>query len=101
MARERNIDLKRNETLKKEGGVGKQKGLLQVLWERGWIDESNLQEYQDFSLDVLMASCLDFANEIPCQACWRRDQVCLGLCKGLVSSSTLNFKETQKNSMNL
>ncbi len=49
---------------------------MQVLWERGWIDESNLQEYQvlqkddegevidDFSLDVLMASCLDFADEI-------------------------------------
>jgi hypothetical protein len=76
MARERNIDLKRNETSKKEGWVGKQKGLLQVLWERGWIDESNLHEYQvlrkddegevidDFSLDVLMASCLDFADEI-------------------------------------
>jgi hypothetical protein len=76
MAGERNIDLKRNETSKKEGWVGKQKGLMQVLWERGWIDESNLQEYQvlrkddegevidDFSLGVLMASCLDFADEI-------------------------------------
>jgi hypothetical protein len=43
MAREQNIDLRRNETLmKEEGWVGKQKGLLQVLWERGWIDESNL-----------------------------------------------------------
>jgi hypothetical protein len=31
MACERNIDLKRNETLKKEGWLGKQKGLLQVL----------------------------------------------------------------------
>jgi hypothetical protein len=49
---------------------------LQVLWERGWIDESNIDEYKvirkdddgevmdDFSLEVLMASCLDFANEI-------------------------------------
>jgi hypothetical protein len=70
------MDLKRNETLKKEGWVGMQKGSLQVLWERGWIDEGNLQEHQvprkddegevidDFSLDVLMASCLDFAEEI-------------------------------------
>jgi hypothetical protein len=46
MARKRNIDLKWNETLKREGWVGKQKGLLQVFWEHGCIDESNLQEYQ-------------------------------------------------------
>ncbi len=71
MAHERNYDMKRNETLKKERWVGKEKGLLQVLWERGWIDKTNLQEYQeviqkydegkaidDFSLEVLMASCL-------------------------------------------
>jgi hypothetical protein len=68
--------LKQNETLKREGWIGKQKGSLQVLWECGLIDESSLQEYQvlqkyddgelidDFSLEILMASCLDFADEI-------------------------------------
>ena len=58
------------------GLVGKQKGLLQVLWERGWIDESRLVNYEiikkydtgavdeELSLRCLMDSCLDFANEI-------------------------------------
>ena len=59
------------------GWVGKQKGLLQVLWERGWIDESRLDDYaiikkddadgavdEELSLQCLMESCLDFANEI-------------------------------------
>ena len=50
--------------------------MLQVLWERGWIDERYFSEYRkisrddngeiidDRSLVILMASCLDFANEI-------------------------------------
>jgi hypothetical protein len=60
------------------GWVGKQKGLLQVLWERGWIDESSLDDYaiikkddadgavdEELSLlQCLMESCLDFGNEI-------------------------------------
>ena len=58
------------------GWVGKQKGLLQVLWERGWIDESRLDDYaiikkdyagavdEELSLQCLMESCLDFANEM-------------------------------------
>jgi hypothetical protein len=59
------------------GWVGKQKGLLQVLWERRWIDESRLDDYTiirkddahgavdlELSLQCLMESCLDFANEI-------------------------------------
>jgi hypothetical protein len=57
------------------GWVGKQKGLLQVLWERGWIDVAYLEEYaiikkddmgavdEEFSLQCILASCLDFANE--------------------------------------
>ncbi len=57
------------------GWVGKQKGLYQVLWERGWIDTSRLDEYaiikkddrgtvdEEFSLQCIMESCLDFANE--------------------------------------
>ena len=54
-----------------EGWEGKAKGLLQVLWERGWIDESQLEMYTKrndndpkFSLSALMESCLDFATEI-------------------------------------
>ena len=50
--------------------------MLQVLWERGWVDESKLDEYKiikkddegivvdEESLEVLLASCLDFAHEI-------------------------------------
>ena len=53
---------------------------MQVLWERGWIDEGNLEKYtmdpaadadgeilegaEEWSLRVLMASCLDFAEEV-------------------------------------
>jgi hypothetical protein len=58
------------------GWVGKQKGLMRVLWERGWIDESRLDNYaiikkddagavdEELSLQCLVESCLDFANEI-------------------------------------
>ena len=53
------------------GWVGKQKGLLQVLWERGWIDVSCLEEYaiirkdnggavnEEFSLKCIMEYCLE------------------------------------------
>jgi hypothetical protein len=59
----------------KPGWVGKQKGLLQVLWEQGWIDAACLEEHatikkddvgaidREFSLQCILASCLDFANE--------------------------------------
>jgi len=59
-----------------EGWQGKPKGLLQVLWERGFIDETNLDRYtlngrQDVfgvlipetSLLYLMANCEDFEEE--------------------------------------
>ena len=62
-----------------EGWEGKPKGLLQVLWERGWIDNSDdkaIQNYtiggrknefnlvqSEFSLKHLMASCTDFEEE--------------------------------------
>ena len=64
----------------KKGWEGQPKGLLQVLWERGWIDEGQLEKYtiepatdddgevlegaEDWSLKCLMASCLDFAEEM-------------------------------------
>ena len=53
---------------------------MQVLWERGWIDENNIDKYtmdiakdndgediegaENWSLKCLMASCLDFAEEM-------------------------------------
>ena len=56
--------------------VGKQKGLLQILWERGWVDISRLGKYTidgskdgfgikqlDTSLKFLMANCVDFEEE--------------------------------------
>ena len=59
-----------------EGWEGKPKGLLQVLWERGLVDQNRLDKYtlngqQDafgvvdkrFSLKSLMANCLDFEEE--------------------------------------
>ncbi len=59
-----------------EGWQGKAKSLLQVLWERGFIDPNNLDRYtlngrQDAegvlmpekSLKPLLASCEDFKEE--------------------------------------
>jgi hypothetical protein len=62
-----------------EGWEGKLKGFLQVLWERGWIDNSDdkaIQNYtiggrenefnlvqSELSLKHLMASCTDFEEE--------------------------------------
>jgi hypothetical protein len=75
MARKRNILTNKDVQSIQQGWEGKQKGLLQVLWERWWIDESKLDEYKlikrddkgivvDESLEVMLASCLDFADEI-------------------------------------
>ena len=59
------------------GWAGKGKGLLQVLWERGWIDVNKLDKYRmsgvvdgtgivhnEFSLPHIMENCTDFANEL-------------------------------------
>ncbi len=57
------------------GWEGRGKRMLQVLWERGWINVNRLSEYKmmlqdnagfiikDYSLSILMGSCTDFANE--------------------------------------
>ena len=62
--------------LKVKGWVGKPKGMRQILWERGWIDENNIEKYKkivvdedgeiddEFSLSLLMKTCYDFQNEI-------------------------------------
>ena len=41
----KNIELTYEYNIKKEGWMGKPKGLLQILWERGFIDEQNLNLY--------------------------------------------------------
>ncbi len=59
-----------------EGWQGKTKGLLQVLWERGFIDPTNAVRYimngrqdacgvfmPDTSLKLLMSYCKDFEDE--------------------------------------
>jgi hypothetical protein len=78
-ARSNNIDLKKLKTREKKGWEGQLKGLLQVLWERGWIDHDHYDRYrmdpatnedgevlegaEYMSLQCLMACCLDFAEE--------------------------------------
>ena len=74
------MDPKTDRTIEKKGWVDQPKGLLQVLWERGWIDGSNFEKYkmdlekdddgevvegaENWSSNYLMASCLDFAEEM-------------------------------------
>ena len=80
LAKANNIDHKVLRTREKKGWQGQPKGLLQVLWERGWIDEGQIEKYtmdlakdddgevlegaENWSLKYLMASCLDFAEEL-------------------------------------
>jgi hypothetical protein len=80
IASDKNLDVRVERTRERKGWVGQPKGLLQVLWERGWIDEGQLERYtidiaddndgkvlegaESWSLKYLMASCLDFAEEL-------------------------------------
>jgi hypothetical protein len=80
LARNNNIELTVVRTRVKKGWEGQAKGLLHVLWERGWINQNHLAKYtmdpakdddgeilegaEYFSLRFLMASCLDFAEEL-------------------------------------
>jgi hypothetical protein len=80
LAQINNIETKTVRIREKKGWEGRAKGLLQVLWERGWIDEAQLDKYtmdaatdgdgeilegaEDWSLKYLMTSCLDFAEEM-------------------------------------
>ena len=70
LATKNDISLKIEEDVVRPGWVNEPKGLLQVLWERGWIDEANYSSYKvqynkddDFSLQRLMSKCPDFAEE--------------------------------------
>ena len=64
--------------IKDKGWLGQPKGLLQVLWERGWIDKKQKvskhytingskdrfgSTIPNTSLTALMESCFDFINE--------------------------------------
>jgi hypothetical protein len=80
LAEKKNIETTKVRVTEKKGWEGRAKGLLQVLWERGWIDVSQLDRYsmepatdengqvlegaEEWSLKCLMASCLDFAEEL-------------------------------------
>jgi hypothetical protein len=58
------------------GWEGKGKGLLQILWEQGWLNESLIRQYKlrmeddagvlipEFSLAHMMESCTDFQNKM-------------------------------------
>ena len=89
LAKNNNIETKMVRSREKKGQEGRPKGLLQVLWERGWIDEAQLDKYkidvapdgkqhlegaEDWSLKCLMASCLDFANEMTALQRWQSTQ---------------------------
>jgi hypothetical protein len=80
IARDKNLETRIERTRDKKGWIGQPKGLLQVLWEHGWIDEQQIDKYtvdvakdndgqvvdgaENWSLKYLMASCLDFAEEM-------------------------------------
>jgi hypothetical protein len=59
----------------KAGWAGKGKGLLQVLWEAGWINETKISQYKmivtndaelivkEFLLAHMLETCTEFANK--------------------------------------
>ena len=67
----RNLPTKFTERVIKEGWIGKPKGALQVLFERGWINPSCIHKYtakgrddaEGYSIDELMKLQPDFASE--------------------------------------
>ena len=65
-----NLPIKYEQRIIDEGWVGKAKGALQVLYERGWIDPENIGKYTwkgtkdgAYSLHDLMKKQEDFMNE--------------------------------------
>ena len=82
ICRANHISLTKNVYKKVDGWMGKLKGLLQVLWERGWINEGELSKYsldgkqnqrddngnilrehRKYVLRTLMSECADFKEE--------------------------------------
>jgi hypothetical protein len=45
LAKHQNIPLEIEIAEMEEGRAGKPKGMMQILWERGFIDETNLAQY--------------------------------------------------------
>ena len=65
-----NLPTKYEQQVIDEGWIGKPKGALQILFERGWIDPENISKYTwkgrkdgSYSLHTLMKRQDDFANE--------------------------------------
>ena len=82
IAEKHNIDLTYNHQEVIKGWVGRPKGMLQVLWERGFINEQELEKYSGdgkkiyrdddgnvkpefkrYILRTLMKECVDFREE--------------------------------------
>ena len=82
LANNHQIELTYSEDEMIDGWMGRLKGMLQVLWERGWINVNKLdkysadgkmcqkdengkvkEEYKRYVLRTLISKCLDFARE--------------------------------------
>ena len=76
-ANELNLPVKKTEEIIEPGWVGKPKGSLQILYERGWIDPTNLSSYtakgtrdemgilrNETSINLLMERQQDFHAEL-------------------------------------
>ena len=77
MCQQKNLPVKFTTEIIEEGWLGKPKGSLQVLFERGWLDPSNLSKYtekgrhdnmglllEDTSIKLLMQKQQDFMSEL-------------------------------------
>ena len=72
MSRSRNLPVKYQKKKIQFGWVGKPKGALQILFERGWIDPTRIKEYtkkgkssdESLSVDRLMNMQKDFLNKV-------------------------------------
>ena len=76
LCKDRGLPIEAEERKIVEGWVGKPKGMLQVLWERGFINEGNLQQYTvdgkkdaygvlipNTSLKLMVSNLQDFEEE--------------------------------------
>ena len=76
LAQDRGIPIKEETPKVQQGWEGKAKGMLQILWEWGFIDSNNVPQYsmqgkkdafgnvqKETSLKYLMSNCQDFEEE--------------------------------------
>ena len=59
------IKLEKSEKEKSIGWCGQLKGLLQVLWERGWIDMTNLSSYTETGDSKKSNPCMEVIHDEP------------------------------------